>query len=249
MTNRQPIAVFVIGPPGAGKSTITKASLVDKLGFTLIDVDVPFEKLLDQYNLSPNIVPDTPEHKAARKKKNEAINYLISIGHLPPKRKMCDYLNPYEYLEGQEITTNRVTVVAREINKRNYETAQFFLEDMVIVETGGQAGRIKNDKKRLEAKGYKTHIIYVCPYAIKEINDQVYQDIISVIVDRNNERAANGGRELDVGILETSLSKLLAIKDDLLNTFDSYSEIDSTNTNMKYTTDFIVNVINEIRDQ
>ena len=67
-----PHAIWVVGGAASGKSTVAEKAIVSDLKFTLIDVDKPFEEMLKQFNLSPDIKKSTPEQlekSRARKKK------------------------------------------------------------------------------------------------------------------------------------------------------------------------------------
>ena len=59
-------AVWVIGGAASGKSTVAETALVKGLKFTLIDVDVPFERLLKKFNVSSEIKKVSAEDKKKR---------------------------------------------------------------------------------------------------------------------------------------------------------------------------------------
>lgn len=218
--SKQPTAVWVVGGAASGKSTIAESTLVKKLGFVLIDVDKPFEFYLKKFNLSPDIQKQTPEQRKKAQEKKKKEDALIKAGKLPPRKKMADYENPEDYFKDNPPTTNRASVVAREKTRRLKDTTLEKRDNVVFVETGGQIGRIRNEKKKMEEMGYKTYIVYVGPYANEDLEKPaVYKKTYDLIVKRGEKRRKSGGRGLDPKILETSLKQSVKVKKELLPLF------------------------------
>jgi hypothetical protein len=215
-----PHAIWVVGGAASGKSTVAEKAIVSDLKFTLIDVDKPFEEMLKQFNLSPDIKKSTPEQlekSRARKKKNDA---LIKAGKMKAPTKMADMEDPMDFLKGSKPTTNRVSVVAREKTRRLKDSTIKNLQNVVFVETGGQIGRIRNEKAAMEKLGYNTFIVYVGVYADLDLNLPVnFNKVRAKITERGLKRAKEGGRNLDPKILETSLKQSVKVQKELVPLF------------------------------
>ena len=242
--SKHPHAIWVVGSAASGKSTIAEKAF-ESPKYTLIDVDKPFERLISKYGLSPIITSDTEEEKAKRKEKAQ----LIKEGVLPPAPKMIDYKNPELYLrhDGNPPTTNRCSVVSREIIRRDKAKAIDNFESIVFVETGGQVGRIKNEKKHLESLGYHTLIVYVGIEPDLDLNDVYeFESILDILVDRSKYRASKGGRDLDVAILGKSLDMMKKVKEKLLPEFgDDVLIINNNTKNLKKLIKETKSLINE----
>ena len=160
-----PHAVWVVGGAASGKSTIAEKAIIKDMGFTLIDVDKPFEELLKRYKLSADIMKQTDEQKAFAKEKKAKLDADVKAGRVKAPLKMSEYKDPMDYLKNNKPTTNRVSVVAREQTSRLKVESLEKLRNICFVETGGQIGRIKNEKAAMEKMGYSTFIVYVGVHA------------------------------------------------------------------------------------
>jgi len=225
---KQPYAVWVVGGAASGKSTVAEKAIAQGLGFELIDVDDPFEKLVKKYKLSFDIKAPTPEERARSKE----IEQLRKAGKLPPAQKMTDLKNPEDFLKGKP-STNKASVVARELTKRKQEQGMNSRKNLLFVETGGQIGAIKNKKKQLEEIGYKTFVVLVGIHPELDLNKQSNFDKVAGIVTlRGKKRAGAGGRNLDPKILEKSLKQVEKVKKELLPVFGKNKLIiDTSNDN------------------
>ena len=221
MKTKAPHAIWVLGGAASGKSTIAEKSIVKGLKFVLIDVDKPFEEFLKKYNLPPDIRKSTDAEKAKAKLKRDKLKADIEAGKAKAPPAMKDLADPEDYFKTKKkITTNHASVVAREKTARLKDSTLAQKQNVVFVETGGQIGRIKNEKKAMEAMGYRTFVVYVGPYVDPDLEKPaVYKKFKDLIVKRGEKRRKGGGRGLDEKILETSLKQSIKVKKELLPLF------------------------------
>ena len=205
-------AVWVIGGAASGKSTVAETALVKGFKFTLIDVDVPFERLLKKFNVSSEIKKVSAEDK----KKREAEKKAQGIKAVSMKA----LADPEDMFKLKKASVGSIGAVAREITSRSQESTIAAGRNLVFVETGGQIGKIKNMKKRLEGAGYKTFVVFVGVHPELDLNKKEnFDKVFQIVQARGSDRQAAGGRGLDPKILERSLRVSEKVKKELLPLF------------------------------
>jgi|APSaa5957512535_1039671.scaffolds.fasta_scaffold03967_11 hypothetical protein len=209
---KRPVAVWVVGGAASGKSTIAEAAIVKGLKFVLIDPDEPFEKILKKFKLGSDIEADSPEEK---KRKAE-----LKKAGVTKTTKMADLKDPMDFFKGRRPTTNAASAVGREITRRKQEDTLASRKNIVFVETGGQVGRIRNLKNKLESEGWRTYIVFVGIRPDLDLNNQKNFDAVAKEIEkRGAKRQAGGGRGLSLDILKKSLSMMEKVKKDLVPLF------------------------------
>lgn len=138
--------------------------------------------------------------------------------HLSIWPRMADLGDPLDYLEEpEEVTQERLRVVAREIARRRLIEARAGRRDLLLIETGGQTGRLLNLKTDLEAEGYGTFLVWV------------FVASLETALRRNRQRGDRGGRCLSDEIVERSFAIARRSRERLLPAFAGASlEIDNS---------------------
>ncbi len=131
---------------------------------------------------------------------------------------MSDLDDPLDFLDDKEpVTRDDILAVAREITRRRIDDNRGDGKDLLIVETGGQTGKLLNLKAALEAEGYQTFLLWF------------YLERVEDAQRRNDTRKTSGGHHLEAAIIQRSFEVASRTRDRLIGEFlPNALEIDNT---------------------
>jgi predicted ABC-type ATPase len=121
---------------------------------------------------------------------------------------MRDLDDAEDFLKGKELVRHGdLAVVAREATRRRLERCIVEKKNLLIVETGGLLGKLRNMKNRLEEEGYGTFLVWVELGGLEDA------------LRRNNMRKESGGRHLGEAVVERSFQVAAEVREPLLAEF------------------------------
>lgn len=169
-SQEKPVAIFLAGPAGAGKSTILNQFLPKKLQYDYYNVDDYQEKLLElngliskQHHLYVNSTPDK-------------IYKLIGDTKDPEKTKQA--------LSAIQSIVGTMMGISKKCTQEDFLKMIEEKKNIIIDRPGDKVDMILKQKKQLEENGYETYmvLIYASPLTILMRNAKRHRSLLTSII-------------------------------------------------------------------
>lgn len=177
VNNKNPKALFMVGPPGSGKTSFLKKLDLD--GFKIVNVDDEFENLLT------NIVGKTKFNDMSPEELSEAAS-LMGKARKTTREKEISYINSLENIIYDETGSSSKTIIHKkqELEKLGYQTFMVIMHVYPMVSLTRNSKRNRSLPTSAVLNGWKGTISNIPVY------EKLFGDNI-VVIDNNPKYSNN----------------------------------------------------------